>query len=679
MRSGSVGNFLEWFDFALYGMFANEIAAVRQPGDSPLADSLSLARSLLSLSVRAPLAGCLSATRMPPPAQTFFPVGDAATQLLESFAVFAGAFVMRPVGGVLFGYIGDKYGRVYSMRLAMSLMALPTTAIAILPGYATLGILSTILLTIIRLIQGLSVGGAFGGLMTYAMEITPPHRVGFVSALLKVFSSAGTLVGSLVAALMHTIYTDAELLEWAWRLPFALGIGVSVVGIWMRRGLREAAQFEEAKANNKLVESAAGLGSGLWAIAPAIVRVIVVINLNNIGFYVFFTWLPAYLTNARYWCETSGCEWLEQPWTDAVAAAAAAEAVEDTMAAAAAGGGGGVGGDGGSLTAIEDGESAGMGGGSIVMTQAEQQAAMLAAGITTSDDLYCVAAAAAPGASLRAGGGAGGNGNGYGYVYEPCPWVARPLSSAYSLNALFMVYVLGVEVWGGMLSDRRGSPDFAMAIGATGVLLATPLAFYCYQSATASATGVDMDMGSMGVVSYGGVWSYVAGSVVVGGFLGLYIGPMTWWMSMQLPDVATRNTAMGLTYNVAAMVSGAAPAVATAIVAGTDGDVMWVGIVTSAIALVSVLALCCGPTFSMQRRKHMMHHDHRQQHGGGSSSSRAGSSGGGGGKSSSSSSPRGGIEGEKGGGGGGGGGSGKAKRKDEEQTRLLASDDSGSE
>ena len=107
---------------------------------------------------------------------------------------------------------------------------------------------------------------------------------GFVSALLKVFSAAGTLVGSLVAALMHTIYTDQELLDWAWRLPFALGIGVSVVGIWMRRGLREAAQFEEAKASGNLVNSAAGLGSGLWKIAPAIVRVIVVINLNNIGF-----------------------------------------------------------------------------------------------------------------------------------------------------------------------------------------------------------------------------------------------------------------------------------------------------------------------------------------------------------------------------------------------------------
>ena len=162
--------------------------------------------------------------------QTFFPEADAATQLLESFVVFAGAFVMRPVGGVLFGYIGDKFGRVYSMRLAMSLMALPTTAIAILPGYATLGILSTILLAVIRLIQGLSVGGAFGALMTYAMEVTPPNRVGFVSALLKVFSAAGTLVGSLVAALMHAIYTEAELLEWAWRLPFALGIGVSLVG-----------------------------------------------------------------------------------------------------------------------------------------------------------------------------------------------------------------------------------------------------------------------------------------------------------------------------------------------------------------------------------------------------------------------------------------------------------------
>ena len=239
--AGSVGNFLEWFDFALYGMFANEIAA------------------------------------------TFFPEGDAATQLLQSFAVFAGAFVMRPFGGVLFGYIGDKHGRVHSMQLAMSLMAIPTTAIAVLPGYATLGITSTLLLTVIRLIQGLSVGGAFGGLMTYAMEVTPPQHFGLVSALLKVFSAAGTLVGSLVAALMHAIYTDSELLAYAWRLPFVLGIGVSVVGIWMRRGLREAAQFEEARQSGELVSDAAGLGRGLLRIAPQILRVICVINLNNIG------------------------------------------------------------------------------------------------------------------------------------------------------------------------------------------------------------------------------------------------------------------------------------------------------------------------------------------------------------------------------------------------------------
>lgn len=151
LAAGSVGNFLEWFDFALFGMFANEIA------------------------------------------DTFFPPSDATTSLLEAFVVFAGAFVMRPVGGVLFGYLGDTYGRVYSMRMAMNLMAVPTTAIALLPGYATLGIYSTMLLVVIRLLQGLSVGGAFGGLMTYAMEVSPPERYGTVSALLKVFSGAGTL------------------------------------------------------------------------------------------------------------------------------------------------------------------------------------------------------------------------------------------------------------------------------------------------------------------------------------------------------------------------------------------------------------------------------------------------------------------------------------------------------
>jgi MHS family proline/betaine transporter-like MFS transporter len=148
LLAGSAGNFLEFFDFALFGIFANEISA------------------------------------------SFFPPSDAATALLKSFAVFAGAFMMRPLGGVLFGYLGDRYGRVYSMRLAMNLMALPTTAIALLPTHAMVGVASTILLVAVRLLQGLSVGGAYGGLMTYAMEVSPPSRRGAVSALLKVFSGA---------------------------------------------------------------------------------------------------------------------------------------------------------------------------------------------------------------------------------------------------------------------------------------------------------------------------------------------------------------------------------------------------------------------------------------------------------------------------------------------------------
>lgn len=220
--------------------------------------------------------------------------------------------------------------------------------------------------------------------------------------------------------------------------------------------------------------------------------------------------------------------------------------------------------------------------------------------VKVAERVYCVVAAADPDMPASAPGLPSES------VPMPCAWESgRPLPNAYSFNALFMVYVLSVEVYGGMLSDRRGSPDFAMAIGACGVLVATPLAFLCYQSATATGT----DGGTSTGLS--GTWAYTAGSVVVGGFLGLYIGPMTWWMSLQLPDVATRNTAMGLTYNVAAMISGAAPAVATAIVAhdrddgsrngNSQDNVMWVGIVTSCIAFVSVLGLCCGPTFSMRR------------------------------------------------------------------------------
>jgi MFS transporter, MHS family, proline/betaine transporter len=161
---GCVGNFLEWFDFSLFGLFANEISA------------------------------------------TFFPPASANAQMVQAFSAFAGAFLARPFGGMFFGYLGDRYGRVYALRLSVMIMGVPTAALAVLPGYATLGWVSTLLLVLVRMLQGFSVGGQLSGAMTYAMELAPVGRKGFVGSLVHVTSSA-SIVGSLVVALCRWALT----------------------------------------------------------------------------------------------------------------------------------------------------------------------------------------------------------------------------------------------------------------------------------------------------------------------------------------------------------------------------------------------------------------------------------------------------------------------------------------
>ncbi len=200
---GCIGNFLEWFDFALFGLFATEISA------------------------------------------TFFPPASANAQLVQAFSTFAGAFVARPFGGLFFGYLGDRYGRVYALRLSVMIMGVPTAALAVLPGYAMLGWLSTLLLVLVRLLQGFSVGGQLSGAMTYAMELAPLGRKGFVGSLVHITSSA-SVVGSLVVALCRWMFTPAQMLSWGWRLPFALSLLLICVATILRKHMPESRQLTEA-------------------------------------------------------------------------------------------------------------------------------------------------------------------------------------------------------------------------------------------------------------------------------------------------------------------------------------------------------------------------------------------------------------------------------------------------
>jgi MFS transporter, MHS family, proline/betaine transporter len=203
--SGMIGNGLEWYDYALYGQVAWLLGA------------------------------------------KFFPSENAAVELLASFGVFAAGFLVRPLGAVFFGWLGDTYGRRMAMVVAVLMMAIPTGCIGLLPTYETIGIAAPILLTIIRLMQGISLGGEFSGSITYIVEHAPPNHRAFAGSASLVSLMVGFLMGLFVVRGCIAYFGDAAFEEWAWRLPFLLGIVIGLVGFYIRRHCSESPVFEAAK------------------------------------------------------------------------------------------------------------------------------------------------------------------------------------------------------------------------------------------------------------------------------------------------------------------------------------------------------------------------------------------------------------------------------------------------
>ncbi len=208
--SGMIGNGLEWYDYALYGQMAWLISKL------------------------------------------FFPEGDPTVALLATYGVFAAGFVVRPVGAVLFGWIGDTYGRKQAMVIAVLMMAIPTGCIGLLPTYADIGLAAPILLTLIRLLQGLSLGGEFSGSITYIVEHAPPSRRGVAGSASLVSLNMGFLLGLAVTQACLALFGEAAFTEWAWRVPFLLGIAIGLIGFYIRTHCRESPVYEEARQGGHL-------------------------------------------------------------------------------------------------------------------------------------------------------------------------------------------------------------------------------------------------------------------------------------------------------------------------------------------------------------------------------------------------------------------------------------------
>jgi MHS family alpha-ketoglutarate permease-like MFS transporter len=256
ITGGSIGNLVEWYDWYAYSAFA------------------------IYFSV------------------SFFPEGDQSAQLLKTAGIFALGFVMRPIGGWLFGSISDRLGRKYAMTVSVILMSFGSLLIAITPGYATIGVLAPILLLIARLLQGLSVGGEYGVSATYLSEVATREHRGFYSSFQYV-----TLVGGQIAALgvqlvlQIFILTDEELRDWGWRIPFVIGGVLSLIAFYIRNNLHETQAFLDMKATQPDRKSPM---MELLRHPKAVMTVVGLTLGGTLAFYTYTTYMQKFLVNSAH-------------------------------------------------------------------------------------------------------------------------------------------------------------------------------------------------------------------------------------------------------------------------------------------------------------------------------------------------------------------------------------------
>ena len=241
-----VGNVLEWYDFAVYAYMATIIA------------------------------------------RQFFPSQDEVVSLLSAFAAFGVGFVVRPLGGIVIGRLGDVRGRKAALVLTIVLMAAGTVMIGLVPAYASIGVAAPILIVIARLLQGFSAGGEWGGATAFIVEWAPAGRRGLYGSLQQSSVACGLLLGSGIAAAVSTLFSAAAVDEWAWRIPFLLGGVLAPIGLYMRRNIEETPAF--ARVSREPASPALSV--------PAIrlaARALGFTVLWTVSYYIVLSYMPTFL------------------------------------------------------------------------------------------------------------------------------------------------------------------------------------------------------------------------------------------------------------------------------------------------------------------------------------------------------------------------------------------------
>ncbi|WP_330457594.1 glycine betaine/L-proline transporter ProP [Streptomyces sp. NBC_00820] len=264
VKAAALGNAMEWFDFGVYSYIAVTLGKV------------------------------------------FFPSGNPTAQLLSTFGAFAAAFLVRPLGGMVFGPLGDRVGRQKVLAVTMIMMAVGTFAIGLIPSYATIGVGAPLLLLAARLVQGFSTGGEYAGASTFIAEYAPDKKRGFFGSWLEFGTLAGYIGGAGLVTLMTALLSTDDLLSWGWRIPFLIAGPMGIIGLYLRMRLEEtpafAAEVEKAEAERPKVPLRE-MVAGQWKALLLCMGLVLVFNVTD---YMLLSYMPSYLTSELKYDETHG-------------------------------------------------------------------------------------------------------------------------------------------------------------------------------------------------------------------------------------------------------------------------------------------------------------------------------------------------------------------------------------
>ncbi len=251
--ASAVGNAVEWFDYGIYAYAAVHIG------------------------------------------QAFFPGDDPTAARLGSLLVFAVSFLVRPLGGLVWGPMGDRLGRQRVLATTILLMAGATLAVGLLPGYATIGVWAPVLLVVLRMVQGFSTGGEYGGAATFMAEYAPDHRRGLCGSFLEFGTLAGFTLGALLVLVTEQVVGPAAMADWGWRLPFLVAAPLGLVGLYLRRRLDDTPVFRELERSGGTERSAAAGLRRLLAHRRPLLQLAGLVVALNVANYTLLGYMPTYL------------------------------------------------------------------------------------------------------------------------------------------------------------------------------------------------------------------------------------------------------------------------------------------------------------------------------------------------------------------------------------------------